>query len=43
MFPQIRQIQRLVVELQSEQDERAGEDGSAKGIGADRAPLADDG
>jgi hypothetical protein len=43
MFPQIRHIQRLVVELQSAQDERAGADGSAKGIGAERAPLADDG
>jgi len=33
MFPQMRQIQRLVVEGQSAQDERVGVDGFAKGIG----------
>jgi hypothetical protein len=43
MFPQIRHIQRLVVELQSAQDERAGADGSVKKMGALRAPLEDDG
>jgi hypothetical protein len=43
MFPQIRHIQRLVVELQSAQDERAGAEGSAKGTGMVRAPLEDDG
>ncbi len=43
MFPQMRHIQRLVVELQSAQDERAGADGSAKGIRAVREVLADDG
>ena len=43
MFPQMRHIQRLVVELQSTQDERAGADGLAKGIGAERAVLAEDG
>ena len=43
MFPHMRHIQRLVVELQSAQDESAGEDGSEKGIEAVREVLADDG
>jgi hypothetical protein len=43
MFPQIRHIQRLVVELQSAHDERAGVDGSAKGTEAARELLGDNG
>jgi hypothetical protein len=43
MFPQIRHIHKLVVEPQSAQDESAGADGSAKGMGAARAVLAEDG
>lgn len=42
MFPQIKQIQRLVVDEQEEQEDNVGVDGLAKGMGTvDRVDAED--
>jgi hypothetical protein len=42
MLPQMRQIQRFVVDEQSTQEERVGVDGLAKGIGRAERVVLDD-
>jgi hypothetical protein len=42
MLPQMRQIQRLVVEAQSAQEDRVGVDGLAKGIGREERDVLED-
>lgn len=42
MLPQIRQIQRFVVEEQAEHEDRGKLDGLAKGIGCDDRAEVDD-